>query len=89
MSSMLQMGLGMEEEGQSWGNPGKQPPQLPTPNFFFKNNAKELPNGKQCKGSATWAQSCYLTKRNKQRQRKRVNFVLKQFEVHQQWRNKT
>lgn len=37
------MGLGMEEEGQLWGKPGKQPPELPNPIFFFINNAKELP----------------------------------------------
>lgn len=29
----------MEEEGQSWCKPGKQPPEFPTPIFFFINNA--------------------------------------------------
>lgn len=75
----------MEEEGQSLGKPGKQPPELPTPIFFFINNAKELPIEKNNVEEVIHGHKAVIRLEVSKTQKKN-ELVLKQFEVHQQWR---
>lgn len=80
------MGLGMKEEGQTWSKPGNNP--LNPPLECLSLQTMQTITNKQCRGSDTWAQSCNLT-RSCKKAKKKNELVLKQFDVHKQWRNKT